>query len=49
MCWIDVKICLNFSAICIHPCVNGGECTSPNTCTCKPGYEGTRCERGKLI
>ncbi|VDI41566.1 Hypothetical predicted protein, partial [Mytilus galloprovincialis] len=25
-------------------CPNGGTCSSPNTCSCRPGFVGSRCE-----
>ena len=31
------------SPVCAAPCVNGGQCTAPNTCTCLPGYAGPTC------
>ncbi|XP_068215535.1 LOW QUALITY PROTEIN: uncharacterized protein [Palaemon carinicauda] len=30
---------------CVPPCDNDGECTAPNTCTCKPEYYGRVCEK----
>jgi len=29
--------------VCVSPCLNGGSCTGPNSCTCLPGYTGTTC------
>ncbi|XP_048449340.1 latent-transforming growth factor beta-binding protein 2-like, partial [Rhincodon typus] len=30
--------------ICFPRCQNGGFCQQPQTCFCKPGFTGTRCE-----
>ncbi|XP_059840950.1 latent-transforming growth factor beta-binding protein 4-like isoform X3 [Hypanus sabinus] len=30
--------------LCIPRCRNGGFCQRPQTCACKPGFEGRRCE-----
>ncbi|XP_029427739.1 latent-transforming growth factor beta-binding protein 4 isoform X2 [Rhinatrema bivittatum] len=32
-------------AICLPRCKNGGMCTKPQFCVCKPGHEGQRCEQ----
>lgn len=32
-------------AVCKQMCLNGGVCTSPDTCTCRMGYIGASCER----
>ncbi|XP_032222941.1 uncharacterized protein LOC5521805 isoform X2 [Nematostella vectensis] len=32
-------------AQCGLPCLNGGSCVSRNTCACKKGYTGERCEK----
>lgn len=39
---------LFISAICILPCLNNGKCSHPYMCTCPPGYEGIRCQKGML-
>ena len=39
----------SFSAICIRPCSNGGNCTKPNTCSCQSGYNGSQCQTGKKV
>lgn len=33
-----------FSAICKHPCKNGGKCVKPDTCSCSSGFTGRYCE-----
>lgn len=35
-------------AICSPSCQNAANCSSPNVCTCLPGYNGTFCEFGKF-
>jgi len=30
--------------VCSAPCLNGGTCTAPDTCTCVGGYSGDQCE-----
>ena len=38
------------SAICITGCLNGGTCTSPNTCSCPLGqYTGPSCDQRKVF
>ncbi|XP_064488936.1 protein kinase C-binding protein NELL2-like isoform X2 [Ornithodoros turicata] len=45
---------VNCEPICNHPCLNGGKCVAPGTCSCRRGYKGTSCEidvdecKGKL-
>ncbi|XP_050079509.1 protein kinase C-binding protein NELL1-like [Anopheles maculipalpis] len=31
--------------VCNQTCLNGGECRSPNVCTCRTGYIGESCEK----
>ncbi|XP_055299432.1 fibrillin-1-like [Sitodiplosis mosellana] len=38
---------LNCTPHCFSPCINGGNCTGPNKCTCPSGYEGDHCESEK--
>ena len=35
-------------AICNPSCLNGGECTSPNTCLCRDTYTGAICDSSEL-
>lgn len=37
--------CHTIEAVCKQMCLNGGVCTSPDTCTCRMGYIGASCER----
>ena len=37
----------SFSAICTSPCLNGGTCVRPNTCSCLSGYGASRCQTRK--
>ncbi|KAJ6221167.1 hypothetical protein RDWZM_006979 [Blomia tropicalis] len=37
----DGQIC---KPVCKHSCLNGGQCVAPNTCSCRKGYYGHRCE-----
>ncbi len=39
------QVCLVILAAptCSPQCVNGGKCTSQNTCICKPGFSGPTC------
>ena len=37
-----------FTVICSRPCLNGGNCTAPNTCTCDEGWTGMQCEAGTV-
>ncbi|CAL4099747.1 unnamed protein product, partial [Meganyctiphanes norvegica] len=39
---LDVKFWCK--AVCITVCMNGGNCTAPNNCTCPDGYTGDYCE-----
>ena len=32
------------AAVCLVPCVNGGTCSAPDTCTCPDGFTGDTCE-----
>ena len=34
-------------AVCSKPCLNNGTCSSPNTCTCIPGWDGLTCANRK--
>ena len=36
------------AAICTSPCINGGTCTAPDTCTCDVGWTGMQCETGTV-
>lgn len=31
--------------VCSRGCLNGGRCAAPETCSCRRGFAGTRCER----
>ena len=42
-----MKISILFSALCTGGCRNGGKCVAPNQCSCKKGYEGKNCKKGK--
>ena len=49
-----IKVSINdlwFSlpATCTNPCLNGGTCTAPETCTCVLGWTGNQCETSKGI
>lgn len=35
--------------VCFPQCINGGNCTAPSVCTCPDGYQGIKCEGGKLF
>ena len=41
----------NYSAVCFPPdgCLNGGYCAFPGQCSCSNGWDGERCDEGKLI
>ena len=32
------------AALCSVPCVNGGTCSAPDTCTCPDGFTGDTCD-----
>ncbi|KAH9497372.1 Thrombospondin N-terminal -like domains containing protein, partial [Dermatophagoides farinae] len=34
----------NCKPVCKDSCLNGGHCQAPNTCSCRKGYYGHRCE-----
>ena len=34
-------------ANCSGGCLNEGTCSSPEVCTCAPGWTGNNCERGE--
>ena len=36
------------TATCTNPCLNGGTCTAPDTCTCDVGWIGAQCETGTV-
>ena len=36
----------SLSATCTNPCLNGGTCTAPETCTCIVGWTGVQCDTG---
>ena len=36
------------AATCTRPCLNGGTCTAPDTCTCDVGWIGAQCETGTV-
>ncbi|XP_067648887.1 uncharacterized protein [Haliotis asinina] len=42
--WTDVNGNKNCNTpICYPPCANGGTCTSPGRCACRPGFTGATC------
>ena len=38
-----IILCLIISAVCTPPCLNGGICSQPDTCTCVEGWSGSTC------
>lgn len=32
------------AAVCDEKCQNGGDCVSPNNCSCVPGFTGAQCQ-----
>ena len=34
-------------ARCAGGCKNNGKCVAPNQCSCKPGFSGSNCNRGR--
>ena len=45
------KLQLFLSALCwgSTSCSNGGTCRSPNSCSCRAGWTGSRCTTGNII
>ena len=41
------SLSLHLAAVCNPPCSNGGNCTKPNTCSCRSGYNGSQCQTGE--
>ena len=44
--WFSDYILCNSAAVCSPSCMNGGTCSSPNTCTCTDGWIGESCTNG---
>uniref|UniRef100_A0A663DVE4 Latent-transforming growth factor beta-binding protein 1 n=1 Tax=Aquila chrysaetos chrysaetos TaxID=223781 RepID=A0A663DVE4_AQUCH len=49
--WLEVNVHLVLSnevslpfAVCDPPCQNKGSCSRPQVCTCRSGFQGSRCE-----
>ena len=38
-----------YVAQCTGGCQNGGTCTSPDVCTCAPGWAGSDCRTGEIV
>ena len=38
-----IILCLIIPAVCTLPCLNGGTCSQPDTCTCVEGWSGSTC------
>lgn len=36
-----------FKAVCVPNCQNGGLCVKPDQCSCRSGWVGSRCSKGK--
>lgn len=36
-------------AVCSRQCDHGGNCSSPDKCSCPPGWTGTYCQTGATI
>uniref|UniRef100_A0A3Q3DLT2 EGF-like domain-containing protein n=1 Tax=Hippocampus comes TaxID=109280 RepID=A0A3Q3DLT2_HIPCM len=43
-----VLVCF-FIALCTPACQNGGRCVDVNKCTCVGGWQGARCQIGKIL
>ena len=39
-------ICVLSIVSCYPACQNGGHCSTPNQCVCRPGYTGSYCQLG---
>ena len=46
---VNYNLLIIITAVCDPPCLNGGICTSPNTCQCSSGWSGNACQRGAYI
>ena len=46
---LPLRPCFYTTATCTSPCLNGGTCTAPDTCTCDVGWTGMQCETGTYI
>ena len=45
---LNIPTCVLNSALCMQHCLNGGTCSQPDVCECKPGWIGDGCETGKM-
>ena len=39
----------NVGVVCKPRCWNGAQCLANNTCVCRTGFEGDRCEKSKIF
>ena len=47
LCWWEVASIMLCLARCAGGCKNNGKCVAPNQCSCKPGFSGSNCNRGR--
>lgn len=46
---LDCSLVFLTLAMCYNKCLNGGNCTKPNTCSCRKGTSGKYCQFSKFL